>query len=155
MKYFSSRTQLMKFSWVILDNGSKLSLQWSCRKSLRRRYSRGIPFQDVAKAGLQFGDEGKKHNHFYSVCYSWCIGLDAEEEKEQQKDLDEKFKPLLDWLKLKAKDIVRNGELILMLFKFMLNLLPVVLSNRLVKSPCAIVANIDGYTANVQKILSA
>jgi len=37
----------------------------------------------------------------------------------------------------------------------MLNLLPVVLSNRLVKSPCAIVANIDGYTANVQKILSA
>ncbi|KIK06721.1 hypothetical protein K443DRAFT_2857 [Laccaria amethystina LaAM-08-1] len=87
------------------------------------RQWKGIPFQDVAKAGLQFGDEG----------------LDPEEEKEQQKDLDEKFKPLLDWLKAKAKDIVRN----------------VVLSNRLVKSPCAIVANIDGYTANVQKILSA
>lgn len=90
------------------------------------------------------------------VSHNVYTGLDLEEEKEQQKDLDEKFKPLLDWLKVEAKGIVRNGELILMLFKqLMLKLLPVVLSNRLVKSPCAIVANIDGYTANVQKILSA
>lgn len=31
----------------------------------------------------------------------------------------------------------------------------VVISNRLVKSPCAIVADSFGYTANVQKLLSA
>ncbi|KAJ3509681.1 hypothetical protein NMY22_g16215 [Coprinellus aureogranulatus] len=47
--------------------------------------------------------------------------------------------PLLDWLKSEAKDVVRD----------------VVLSNRLVKSPCAIVAEAFGYTANVQKMMSA
>jgi len=30
----------------------------------------------------------------------------------------------------------------------------VVISNRLVKSPCAIVADAHGYTANVQKMMS-
>ncbi|KAF8165360.1 Hsp90 protein-domain-containing protein [Crassisporium funariophilum] len=82
-----------------------------------------IPFQDVAKAGLKFGDED----------------LDPEEEKEQLKTLNEKFKPLLEWLKKEANDAVRD----------------VVLSNRLVKSPCAIVADAHGYTANVQKMMSA
>ncbi|KAF8631941.1 hypothetical protein AX15_002109 [Amanita polypyramis BW_CC] len=82
-----------------------------------------IPFQDVAKAGLKFGDED----------------MEAEEEKEQQKLLSEKYKPLLDWLKRQSEGLVRD----------------VVLSSRLVKSPCAIVADSFGYTANLQKMMSA
>jgi len=87
------------------------------------RHWKNVPFQDVAKAGLKFGDEE----------------LDPEEEKERLDGLNEKFKPLLEWLKQEAKDVVRD----------------VVLSNRLVKSPCAIVADAHGYTANVQKMMSA
>ncbi|TFK75925.1 HSP90-domain-containing protein [Pluteus cervinus] len=83
---------------------------------------KSFPFQDVAKAGLQFGDED----------------LDAEE-KEQEKHLAERYQPLIDWLKKESNDVVRD----------------VVISNRLVTSPCAIVAEIYGYTANVQKMMSA
>ncbi|KAL5527454.1 hypothetical protein ACEPAG_6245 [Sanghuangporus baumii] len=82
-----------------------------------------MSFQDVAKAGLKFGDED----------------LDQEEEKEQQKELSEKFKPLITWLKERAQGVVRD----------------VVISNRLVTSPCAIVADEHGYTANVEKLLNA
>ncbi|RXW25137.1 hypothetical protein EST38_g706 [Candolleomyces aberdarensis] len=85
------------------------------------RMYKNLPFQDVAKAGLKFGDE------------------DPEEEKAEKEALEEKFKPLLTWLKEEAKDVVRD----------------VVISNRLVKSPCAIVAEAFGYTANVQKMMSA
>jgi len=84
---------------------------------------KGVPFQDAAKAGLKFGDED----------------LDPEEEKTQQKEREEKFQPLIDWLKKEADGVVRD----------------VVLSNRLVKSPCAIVADAGGYTANVQKMMTA
>ncbi|KAF8913882.1 Hsp90 protein-domain-containing protein [Gymnopilus junonius] len=84
---------------------------------------KGFPFQDAAKAGLKFGDED----------------LDPEEEREQQKEHEEKFKPLIEWLKKEAGDAVRD----------------VVLSNRLVKSPCAIVADAGGYTANIQRMMSA
>jgi heat shock protein beta len=80
-----------------------------------------VPFQDVAKAGLEFGDE------------------DPEEEKALQEELNEKFKPLLDWLKTQAKQVVQN----------------VVISNRLVTSPVAIVASQWGYTANVEKLMGA
>jgi heat shock protein beta len=83
---------------------------------------KGFSFQDVAKAGLKFGDEDSY----------------AKEEREQQKELTEKFKPLLEWLKAEAKDVVTD----------------VVISNRLVSSPCAIVADINGYTANVEKLMS-
>ncbi|GJE84143.1 heat shock protein Hsp90 [Phanerochaete sordida] len=82
-----------------------------------------LPFQDVAKAGLKFGDEEE----------------DPEEEKERQKELTEQYKPLLEWFKNEAKDAVRN----------------VVISNRLVTSPCAIVADAYGYTANMEKMLNA
>jgi heat shock protein beta len=37
------------------------------------------------------------------------VDLDPEEEKAQQKSLEEKFQPLLDWLKVEAKDSVRDG----------------------------------------------
>ncbi|KAG6814166.1 hypothetical protein H0H92_000842 [Tricholoma furcatifolium] len=87
------------------------------------RQWKNAKFQDVAKAGLKFGDEDQ----------------DAEEEKEEQARLSEKYQPLLEWLKVEAKDAVRD----------------VILSHRLVKSPCAIVAEAGGYTANVQRMMAA
>ncbi|KAF9451709.1 HSP90-domain-containing protein [Macrolepiota fuliginosa MF-IS2] len=87
------------------------------------RQWKNVQFQDVAKAGLKFGDEDQ----------------DPEEEKAEQKKLTEEYKPLLDWLKVEAKDVVQD----------------VVLTNRLVKSACAIVAAPGGYTANVQKMMTA
>lgn len=65
--------------------------------------------------------------------------LDLEEEKARQVEAKEKFEPLLSWLKEQAKDIVRD----------------VVISDRLVTSPCAVVADAGGYTANVQRIMSS
>ncbi|KAF8639823.1 hypothetical protein AX17_001079 [Amanita inopinata Kibby_2008] len=65
--------------------------------------------------------------------------MDPEEEKEQQKSLTEKFQPLIDWLTTQADGLVRK----------------VVISNRLVKSPCAVVADTFGYTANMQKMMNA
>ncbi|KAF9651156.1 heat shock protein Hsp90 [Thelephora ganbajun] len=87
------------------------------------RKHKKLPFQDVAKAGLKFGDE------------------DGEEEdsKEAQKKLEEKFKPLIEWLKEETKDVVRD----------------VVISNRLVTSACAVVAEALGYTANVERLMNA
>lgn len=58
-----------------------------------RKY-KGFKFQDVAKAGLVFGDEG----------------LTPEEELDQQKEWTEKYKPLIDWLKAEASNVVRNGR---------------------------------------------
>ncbi|KAI0092064.1 Hsp90 protein-domain-containing protein [Irpex rosettiformis] len=82
-----------------------------------------LPFQDVAKAGLKFGDEE----------------LDPKEEKERQNQLNEEFKPLLDFLKKETAGVIRD----------------VVVSNRLVTSPCAIVADAYGYTANMAKLLNS
>jgi len=80
-----------------------------------------LKFQDVAKAGLVFGDE------------------DLEEEKVQQTVLEAKFEPLLSWLAVEASGVVPK----------------VVVSNRLVTSSCAIVADFFGYTANVEKLMNA
>ncbi|KAI0824788.1 heat shock protein Hsp90 [Trametes gibbosa] len=88
-----------------------------------RRWKK-IPFQDVAKAGLKFGDE------------------DAEEaEKEEHARLTEKFQPLIEWLR---KEIREKGAA-----------RDVVISNRLVTSSCAIVADESGYTANLEKLISS
>jgi len=65
--------------------------------------------------------------------------LNPEEEKARQAEDKEKFEPLLTWLKEQAVHIVRD----------------VVLSDRLVTSPCAIVADVGGYTANVQRIMKS
>lgn len=54
---------------------------------------RKLPFQDVAKSGLKFGDEDE----------------DPAEEKARQKELTEQYKPLLDWFKKEVGEIVRNG----------------------------------------------
>lgn len=55
--------------------------------------TRKLSFQDVAKAGLKFGDE------------------EDENENELQESLTEKYKPLLDWLKKQSEGIVRDGLL--------------------------------------------
>ena len=44
----------------------------------------------------------------------------------------------MEWLKKESRRIVRD----------------VVISNRLVTSPCAIVADMYGYTANIEKMIS-
>ncbi|KAI0080893.1 cation-transporting ATPase [Panus rudis PR-1116 ss-1] len=80
-----------------------------------------IRFQDVAKAGLKFGDE------------------DPAQEKAELEEQTERYKPLLDWLKKEAAGVVRD----------------VIISNRLVTSSCAIVADAMGYTANVEKLMSS
>ncbi|KAJ7904479.1 heat shock protein Hsp90 [Mycena olivaceomarginata] len=86
------------------------------------RHYKNVAFQDVAKAGLKFGDEE----------------LEAQE-KEEKEAATEKYQPLLKYLKEHSKDVVRD----------------VVISNRLVTSPCAIVADSHGYTANIQRMMSA
>lgn len=63
-------------------------------RGIEAHFSRGMSFQDVAKKGLQFGDESE----------------DAEAEKELEKELGERFKPLIDWLKEETKHIVRDGK---------------------------------------------
>ena len=82
--------------------------------------------------------------------------LDPEDEKEYQKEMAEKFKPLMTWMKEQAGGTVRDGNEILSLLSDMcsLFLIIVVISNRLVTSPVAIVADMFGYTANVQKLMS-
>lgn len=40
---------------------------------------------------------------------SLSLDLDPEEEKEEQKALEVKFEPLIEWLKHEAKDSVLNG----------------------------------------------
>lgn len=56
--------------------------------------ARSLSFQDVAKAGLQFGDEGEE----------------SEDEKAEMEALAEKFQPLLMYLKLEAQGVVHDGE---------------------------------------------
>ncbi|KAI0750667.1 heat shock protein Hsp90 [Daedaleopsis nitida] len=89
-----------------------------------RRWKK-IGFQDVAKAGLKFGDEE----------------MSPEEEKEEQAALTEKFKPLIEWLRKEVRDKGAARD--------------VVISNRLVTSSCAIVADEHGYTANLEKLISS
>ena len=81
---------------------------------------------------------------------------EGEDSKEAQKILEEKFSPLLEWLKEETKDVVRTGK---SLFTISVGLLltiafPVVISNRLVTSACAVVADEIGYTANLEKLMS-
>ncbi|KAH8999049.1 heat shock protein Hsp90 [Lactarius akahatsu] len=78
---------------------------------------KGIPFQDAAKAGLTFGDEGES-----------------------------KLKTLFEMVRVLL--IFRNCV-------FLTLCITVIISDRLVTSPCAVVADVGGYTANVQRIMSA
>ncbi|KAF8489119.1 heat shock protein Hsp90 [Gautieria morchelliformis] len=64
---------------------------------------------------------------------------DPEDEKAQLLALTEKFQPLITWLKNETSSVV----------------LDVTLSNRLVTSPCAIVAQMFGYSANMERLMNA
>jgi len=64
---------------------------------------------------------------------------DEDSDMNEEDASPEKYKPLLDWLKEQTVGLARD----------------VLLSNRLIKSPCAIVADSYGYTANVQKLMNA
>jgi len=64
---------------------------------------------------------------------------DPEEEKAKQAALKEKFRPLIEWLKNETVEVVMD----------------VSLSNRLVTSPCAIVAEMFGYSANMERLMNA
>ncbi|KAH6914924.1 Hsp90 protein-domain-containing protein [Coprinopsis sp. MPI-PUGE-AT-0042] len=99
---------------------------------------KSLPFQDAAKAGLKFGDEGTASLIHFQSKYMLMVPLDPEAEAAREKELNEQFKPLVDWMKVEATDIVKDVKL----------------SNRLVTSPCAIVADNYGYTANVQRMMT-
>ncbi|KAF8528822.1 cation-transporting ATPase [Hysterangium stoloniferum] len=64
---------------------------------------------------------------------------DPEEEKAKQAALKEKFHPLIEWLKNETMEVVMD----------------VSLSNRLVTSPCAIVSEMFGYSANMERLMNA
>ena len=38
------------------------------------------------------------------------LELDAEEEKENQREIEQRFKPLLSWLKIQVNNVVRDGK---------------------------------------------
>lgn len=80
----------------------------------------GKTFQNIAKEGLKFGDE-------------------SESETEETEALNERFKPLADFVLGVLKEDIEK----------------VVVSNRLTTSPCALVANSIGWTGNMEKIMNA
>jgi heat shock protein 90kDa beta len=72
---------------------------------------RGFAFQDIAKVGLKFGDEGQVHSQLfrYDRLIEWA-DVEEEEERAQQEELKEKYQPLIQYLKLQASDVVRDGR---------------------------------------------
>ena len=67
--------------------------------------------------------------------------MSDEEEKAEREMYTEKYQPLIEWLR---KEVREKGAA-----------RDVVISNRLVESSCAIVADESGYTANLEKLISA
>lgn len=93
-----------------------------------------VLFQNLGRwKGMRFQDAAKAGLVFGDE------DLDPEEEKARQLEDKEKFKPLLQWLREQVHAVVRD----------------VVVSDRLVTSPCAIVADASGLTANVQRIMKS
>lgn len=99
----------MRYYSAIFVNGSKFCTPLLQVSSSTIFFTRNVPFRDVAKAGLKFGDEGSALCTLIVYRTHSLTDMDPEEEKDQQKALAEEFKPLLDWLKVEAKDIVRDG----------------------------------------------
>jgi len=67
------------------------------------------------------------------------VKFDDEEAEDNKEDNDEKFKPLIDFLSSKLKDKVGRVKV----------------SNRLTRSPCALVAESWGYTATMERVVKA
>jgi len=87
------------------------------------RVWKDLSFQDVAKKGLKYGDEG------------------PEAEKKQVGGYTEQYRLLLNLFAKKANDLVKE----------------VIISSRLVPSPCGIacviVVDVYGYSVNPEKLL--
>jgi len=81
--------------------------------------------------GLQFQDTAKKGLLFGDE--------DKGSQKQREEEQKAEFASLLKYLKDQIGDLVRD----------------VVISNRLVTSPCAIVAETHGYSANMERIMNA
>ena len=64
-------------------------------------------------------------------------GKDPEAERKQMEEYTEQYRPLLDWFAKKTNDLFKE----------------VIISNRLVPSPCAIVVDAYGYSANMERPL--
>lgn len=62
---------------------------------------------------------------------------DPKVEMKQMEEYAEQYKPLVEFFTKKTKDLVKE----------------VIVSNRLVTSPCAIVVDSQGYSANMEKLL--
>lgn len=58
---------------------------------------------------------------------SSCAEMSADEEKAEQKALTEEFKPLIDWLRNEAQDVIRDGASLLV-FCFLIYLTVLVAS---------------------------
>jgi hypothetical protein len=85
----------------------------------------------------------------------WHTGPELDPEADNAA-LTKKFEPLLKWMKGQATHVVRDGALRDIQCDKRADILSaVVISNRLVSSPCAIVADFGGYTANVERLISA
>ena len=78
---------------------------------------------------LQFQDVAKKGLKYGDE--------NPEAERKQMEEYAEQYKPLLEFFSKKTKDLVKE----------------VIISNRLVTSPCAIVVDAYGYSANMEKLL--
>lgn len=71
---------------------------------------RGLQFQDVAKKGLEFGDEGRNILPWLICFLSLVIAAETpEEEKELEKELKEQFQPLIDYMKNETKSSLQDG----------------------------------------------
>ena len=82
--------------------------------------------------------EGKKFQNVAKEGFS--IDGDSEGAKERKKELEERFEPLMKWLQEDAlKDHVLKAEI----------------SERLDKSPCALITSRFGWTANMQRIIAS
>lgn len=79
--------------------------------------------------------EGKK---FQNVAKEGLSLAEGEKAKERKENLEKEFEPLLTWLKENAlKDKIEKA----------------VVSNRLTKSPCALVASSYGWSGNMERIM--
>ena len=67
------------------------------------------------------------------------LGEDSEEEKAKQKELEEEYKALTDWMKETLGDKVEK----------------VAVSNRLTSTPCILVTSKFGWSANMERIMKA
>jgi heat shock protein beta len=92
--------------------------------------------QDVSKKGLKYGDEDE----------------DAAERKELNAQ-NIAFGPLLNWLKRELKSQVSDGTP--HCSSIWMSWQKVVLTNRLVTSPCTIIVDSMGWSANMQRIMAA